>query len=139
MTSTLSFAQGYKKTMIMAATANPSGSLHAVALEKFKEIIEKESGGDIRVNLFLGGSMGSEQANVKQLRNGEIHAAVVADGNLTPLLRQLPWLFFRIFSQKLTMPTPCWVIKILSRNWVKAWLCRVRLVPLVGSSVVTGY
>lgn len=98
MTSTLSFAQGYKKTMIMAATANPSGSLHAVALEKFKEIIEKESGGDIRVNLFLGGSMGSEQANVKQLRNGEIHAAVVADGNLTPFASSatmviLPYLF----------------------------------------------
>jgi len=101
MTSTLSFAQGYKKTMIMAATANPSGSLHAVALEKFKEIIEKESGGDIRVNLFLGGSMGSEQANVKQLRNGEIHAAVVADGNLTPFASSativiLPYLFPKI-------------------------------------------
>ena len=98
MSATSSFAEGYKKTMIMAATANPSGSLHAVALEKFKEIIEKESGGDIRVKLFLGGSMGSEQANVKQLRNGEIHAAVLADGNLTPFapaatIAILPYLF----------------------------------------------
>ncbi|GAU08213.1 TRAP transporter substrate-binding protein [Desulfoplanes formicivorans] len=98
MTATSAFAAGYKKTMIMAATANPTGSLHAVALEKFKEIIERESGGDIRVNLFLGGSMGSEQANVKQLRNGEIHAAVLANGNLTPFapaatIAILPYLF----------------------------------------------
>ncbi|WP_462324617.1 TRAP transporter substrate-binding protein [Desulfoplanes sp.] len=101
MTTTSAFAAGYKKTMVMAATANPTGSLHAVALEKFKEILEKESGGDIRVKLFLGGSMGSEQANVKQLRNGEIHAAVLADGNLTPFapaatIAILPYLFPKI-------------------------------------------
>jgi tripartite ATP-independent transporter DctP family solute receptor len=101
LSSVTAFAQGYKKTMIMAATANPTGSLHAVALEKFKEIVEKESGGDIRVNLFLGGSMGSEQANVKQLRDGEIHVAVLADGNLTPFapaatITILPYLFPKI-------------------------------------------
>ncbi|WP_461211268.1 TRAP transporter substrate-binding protein [Desulfocurvus sp. DL9XJH121] len=98
LSSASAFAAGYKKTVIMAATANPTGSLHAVALEKFKEIVGKESGGDITVNLFLGGSMGSEQANVKQLRTGEIHVAVLADGNLTPFapaatIAILPYLF----------------------------------------------
>ncbi|WFS62802.1 TRAP transporter substrate-binding protein [Pseudodesulfovibrio thermohalotolerans] len=99
--STSAFAENYKGTMIMAATANPSGSLHAVALEKFKEIVEKESGGKVRVNLFLGGSMGSEQANVKQLRDAELHVAVLAAGNLTPFapaatITILPYLFPQI-------------------------------------------
>ncbi|HAS90392.1 MAG TPA: C4-dicarboxylate ABC transporter substrate-binding protein [Desulfovibrio sp.] len=99
--STSVFAADYQRTMIMAATANPTGSLHAVALEKFKEMVEKESEGKVRVNLFLGGSMGSEQANVKQLRDSEIHVSVLAAGNLTPFapaatINILPYLFPKI-------------------------------------------
>ncbi len=99
--STSVFAEDYQKTMIMAATANPTGSLHAVALEKFKEIVEKDSNGNVRVNLFLGGSMGSEQANVKQLRDSELHVSVLAAGNLTPFapaatITILPYLFPKI-------------------------------------------
>ncbi|EGB15227.1 TRAP dicarboxylate transporter, DctP subunit [Pseudodesulfovibrio mercurii] len=99
--SVSAFAEEYQKTMIMAATANPTGSLHAVALEKFKEIVEQESNGNVRVNLFLGGSMGSEQANVKQLRDAELHVAVLAAGNLTPFapaatITILPYLFPKI-------------------------------------------
>lgn len=95
------FAKDYQRTMIMAATSNPQGSLHAVALEKFKEVVEKESDGKVRVNLFLGGSMGSEQANVKQLRDAELHVAALAAGNLTPFASSatitiLPYLFPKI-------------------------------------------
>ena len=65
-------AAEYKKMTIRAATANPQGSLHVVAIDKFKEIVEKESNGAITVQTFYGGSLGDEQANVKQLRNAEI-------------------------------------------------------------------
>ena len=81
-------AAEYKKMTIRAATANPQGSLHVVAIDKFKEIVEKESNGAITVQTFYGGSLGDEQANVKQLRNAEIHLAVLADGNLTPFAPQ---------------------------------------------------
>lgn len=40
-------AAEYKKMTIRAATANPQGSLHVVAIDKFKEIVEKESNGAI--------------------------------------------------------------------------------------------
>lgn len=91
-------AAQYKKMVIRAATANPQGSLHVTAIEKFKEIIEKESGGAITVQTFYGGSMGDEQANVKQLRTEELHLTVVACGNLTPFSPRasmfiLPYLF----------------------------------------------
>lgn len=91
-------AAEYKAMTIRAATANPGGSLHVTAIDKFKEIIEAESGGKIKVQTFYGGSMGDEQANVRQLRQQEIHLAVLAVGNLTPFAAQaniyyLPYMF----------------------------------------------
>lgn len=91
-------AAEYKKMTIRAATANPQGSMHVTAIEKFKEIVEKESNGAITIQTFYGGSMGDEQANVKQLRTEELHMTVVACGNLTPFASRaslfiLPYLF----------------------------------------------
>jgi TRAP-type transport system periplasmic protein len=96
-------AAEYKSMTIRAATANPQGSLHVTAIDKFKEIVEGESGGKIKVQTFYGGSMGDEQANVRQLRSQEIHLAVLAVGNLTPFapranIYYLPYMFPRIES-----------------------------------------
>ncbi|MDZ7761923.1 MAG: TRAP transporter substrate-binding protein [Desulfovermiculus sp.] len=91
-------AADYQALTIRAATANPEGSLHTTAINKFKEIVETESEGKIKVQTFYGGSMGDEQANVRQLRSQEIHLAVLAVGNLTPFAPQatiyyLPYMF----------------------------------------------
>jgi len=99
--ASVAHAAQHPKMTIRAATANPPGSLHVVAIEKFKEIVEKESGGNITVQTFYGGSMGDEQANVRQLRTEELHLTVVACGNLTPFsaratLFVLPYLFPRL-------------------------------------------
>lgn len=92
-------AAEYPKMNIRGATANPAGDeIQAVALDKFKEILEKESGGNIRVTIYYGGSMGDEQANVKQCRSGELEFAQMSTGNLTPFapaagLFYLPYIF----------------------------------------------
>lgn len=96
-------AADYKKMTIRAATANPAGSLHTTAIDKFKEVLEKESNGAIKVQTFYGGSMGDEQSNVRQLRSQEIQVAVLAVGNLTPFAPQanifyLPYMFPQIDS-----------------------------------------
>ncbi|MDR2112917.1 MAG: TRAP transporter substrate-binding protein [Candidatus Accumulibacter sp.] len=77
-------AATYKKQTIMAASANTPGSNHGVLLNRFKDIVEKESGGAITVKVYLGGTMGDETANVKQIRNAELHIATLFAGNLTP-------------------------------------------------------
>ena len=126
-------AAEYKKMTIRAATANPQGSLHVVAIDKFKEIVEKESNGAITVQTFYGGSLGDEQANVKQLRNAEIHLAVLADGNLTPFAPQagvfiLPYMFPKIsdaeklFSNEAFMKKTADAIAKQSRTRPLAWL-----------------
>lgn len=91
-------AEDYKKQTIRAATANPEGSLMTTAINKFKEIVERDSNGQITVQTFYGGSMGDEQSVVKQLRNNEINIGVMATGNLTPFapsagIFYLPYLF----------------------------------------------
>ena len=89
----------YKKMTIRGATANPPGDeIQAVALEKFREILERESGGKITAQIYYGGSMGDEQANVKQCRDGELQFAQMSTGNLTPFapaagIFYLPYIF----------------------------------------------
>lgn len=92
------WAADYPNMTIRAATANPEGSLHTEAINYFKEIVESESEGNIRVQTFYGGSMGDEQSNARQLRTQEVHLAVLAVGNLTPFapkanIYYLPYLF----------------------------------------------
>jgi len=126
-------AAEYKKMTIRAATANPEGSLHVEAIEKFKSIIEEQSGGAITVQTFYGGSMGDEQANVKQLRNSEINLAVLACGNLTPFAPSagvfyLPYLFpsmadaEKLFSNQEFMDTVAEKVVKESRTRPLAWL-----------------
>jgi tripartite ATP-independent transporter DctP family solute receptor len=101
LTPSEGIAQTYKKQTIMAASANTPGSNHGVLLNRFKDIVEKESNGAITVKVYLGGTMGDEVANVKQLRNTELHIATLFSGNLTPNAPTanvlcLPYLFTNI-------------------------------------------
>ena len=83
---------------IRAATANPPQSLHVLAIDKFAEIVERETGGRVRFKKYYNGALGDEQENVKQLRTTEIHLSVLACGNLTPFapsagVLYLPYIF----------------------------------------------
>ncbi|MDR1776511.1 MAG: TRAP transporter substrate-binding protein [Desulfovibrio sp.] len=126
-------AAQYQKMTIRAATANPPGSLHVTAIEKFKTIVEKESGGMITVQTFYGGSMGDEQANVKQLRTEELHLTVVACGNLTPFAPRaalfiLPYVFpklqdaYKLFNNRAFMTKQADVIAQQSGGRPLSWL-----------------
>ena len=91
-------AAAYKPQTIMVATANPANSQHDIAIQAFKKVLEEESAGAITVKVFLNGTMGDEQANIKQLRTGELHLATVFTGNASPAapilnLLILPYLF----------------------------------------------
>jgi tripartite ATP-independent transporter DctP family solute receptor len=77
-------AQTYKKQTILAASANTPDSNHGTVFDEFKKVVEQESKGAITVKVYLGGTMGDEVANVKQLRNEELHVASLFTGNLTP-------------------------------------------------------
>jgi tripartite ATP-independent transporter DctP family solute receptor len=69
---------------IKYATANPPGSFHAYCAEQFKKHAEELGAGKVKVEVFLGGQMGSEQDNVQQVSQNMIQLSTMAVNNVTP-------------------------------------------------------
>jgi len=65
---------------IKFANQNVAGHPIVQGMEKFKEIVEKNSGGKIKVNLFPGGTLGSDQANVSAIQGGTLEMASMNSG-----------------------------------------------------------
>lgn len=56
---------------------------------RFKEIVEANSNGKYKVELFPAGQLGDEQKMVKDARRGSIDGAVVAINNITPFSKSV--------------------------------------------------
>jgi tripartite ATP-independent transporter DctP family solute receptor len=65
---------------IKFATQNPKGHPIVMGMEKFAEIVQAKSGGKIKVNLFPGGTLGSDQANVSAIQGGTLEMASMNSG-----------------------------------------------------------
>lgn len=65
---------------IKFANQNAVGHPIVQGMEKFKEIVEKQSGGKIKVNVFPGGALGSDQANVSAIQGGTLEMAAMNSG-----------------------------------------------------------
>ncbi len=74
----VSIAQDVKT--IKFANQNTAGHPIVLGMEKFKEIVEKNSGGKIKVNVFPGGTLGSDQANVSAIQGGTLEMASMNSG-----------------------------------------------------------
>jgi tripartite ATP-independent transporter DctP family solute receptor len=75
----LGVAQAQDK-VIKFATQNPKGHPIVMGMEKFAEIVQAKSGGKIKVNLFPGGTLGSDQANVSAIQGGTLEMASMNSG-----------------------------------------------------------
>ena len=76
----------------------PEGHPAVAGMKKFAETVAAKSGGKIKVNLFLNGSLGSDQAVVSALKGGTIELAVMNSGILASEAKELaifdfPFLF----------------------------------------------
>ena len=65
---------------IKFANQNTKGHPIVMGMEKFAEIVAAKSGGKIKVNLFPGGSLGSDQANVSAMQGGTLEMASMNSG-----------------------------------------------------------
>ncbi len=74
---------------IKFANQNSAGHPIAQGMEKFKEIVEAKSGGKLKVNLFLGGALGSDQANVSALQGGTLEMVSMNSGILASQVKDL--------------------------------------------------
>ena len=101
---TLGFSQSVfaEETYVMNfGTVAPDGTPWAEQLKALEQRIEKESNGRIKVNLFMGGSLGSEREMIQDVKRGErIQGGGFSTGAVgseldVPILEmvELPYLF----------------------------------------------
>ena len=90
-------AQAQTKT-IKFANQNAKGHPVIMGMEKFAEIVEAKSGGKMKVNVFPGGALGSDQANVSSLQGGTLEMAAMNSGIFASVVKDFaiydfPFLF----------------------------------------------
>ncbi|RYF17735.1 MAG: TRAP transporter substrate-binding protein [Comamonadaceae bacterium] len=72
-------AQAQTRT-IKFANQNAKGHPIVLGMEKFGELVEAKSGGKLKVQVFPGGALGSDQANVSSLQGGTLEMASMNSG-----------------------------------------------------------
>ena len=70
------------------ATQNPKGHPLVTGMERFAEIVAVKSSGKIKVNLFPGGVLGGDQANVSALQGGTLEIVVLNSGILASQVKE---------------------------------------------------
>lgn len=83
---------------IKFANQNAKGHPVVLGMERFAEIVEAKSAGRLRVNVFPGGALGSDQANVSALQGGTLEMASMNSGIFASVVREFaiydfPFLF----------------------------------------------
>lgn len=87
--ATLAFAgavHAQDKT-IKFANQNAAGHPIIQGMEKFKEVLEKSSGGKIKVNIFPGGQLGGDQQNLSALQGGTLEMVSMNSGILASIVK----------------------------------------------------
>jgi tripartite ATP-independent transporter DctP family solute receptor len=89
---------GAQERTIKYGLNSPEGHPAVVGMKKFAELVAAKSGGKIKVQLFLNGSLGSDQATLSALKGGTVEMAVMNSGILASEVKALevfdfPFLF----------------------------------------------
>ncbi|MEY4267422.1 MAG: hypothetical protein RIS90_1957 [Pseudomonadota bacterium] len=94
----LASAQDIKERTIKFGLNGPEGHPAVAGMKKFAEAVAAKSGGKMKVQLFLNGSLGSDQATVSSVKGGTVEMAVMNSGILASEVKALeifdfPFLF----------------------------------------------
>lgn len=92
-----SLAAGSAEIMKLGLVTKP-GSAQNIVAEKFKEIIEQRSNGELQVKIFHSASLGNETEILQQIQLGTIQLAIITSGpfdSFDPIVRVIdyPFLF----------------------------------------------
>ncbi len=90
-------AQAQTKTLKFV-NQNAKGHPIVLGMDKFAEIVEAKSGGKLKVTVYPGGALGSDQANVSALQGGTLEMASMNSGIFASLVKDFaiydfPFLF----------------------------------------------
>jgi TRAP-type transport system periplasmic protein len=93
-----SFAQDIKERTLKFGLNGPEGHPAVAGMNEFAKQVAAKSGGKIKVNLFLGGTLGNDQAVTSSVQGGTVEMSVMNTGILASLAKELavfdfPFLF----------------------------------------------
>jgi tripartite ATP-independent transporter DctP family solute receptor len=97
----LTAGAGAQQFTIKYAVSSPPDSFHQAYADKFKELCEKYSGGKIKVNVYGGAQLGSEQDNVQGCSTNMIQMTTLAVNNLTPFANSVGFMTLPYAFQKI--------------------------------------
>ncbi|MDP4299323.1 DctP family TRAP transporter solute-binding subunit [Leptothrix discophora] len=91
-------AQEIRERTLKFGLNGPEGHPAVAGMNKFKAAVESKSGGKIKVQLFLNGTLGSDQATLSAIKGGTVEMAVMNSGILASEVKALevfdfPFLF----------------------------------------------
>ena len=83
---------------IKFANQNAKGHPIVLGMEKFAELVDSKSGGKLKVSVFPGGALGSDQANLSSLQGGTLEMASMNSGIFASIVKDFaiydfPFLF----------------------------------------------
>jgi len=82
-------AQDIKERTIKFGLNSPEGHPAVAGMKKFASAVEAKSGGKMKVQLFLNGALGSDQATLSALKGGTVEMAVMNSGILASEVKAL--------------------------------------------------
>jgi len=93
----IGLAQAQTRT-IKFANQNAKGHPVVLGMERFAQLVDAKSAGKLKVNVFPGGALGSDQANVSALQGGTLEMASMNSGIFASLVKDFeiydfPFLF----------------------------------------------
>lgn len=94
----LASAQDIKERTLKFGLNSPEGHPAVAGMKKFADAVAARSGGKIKVQLFLNGTLGSDQATLSSIKGGTVEMAVMNSGILASEVKALsvfdfPFLF----------------------------------------------
>lgn len=75
-------AEAETRFTVKLGVSTPPGHVYNVALDAFKEMVERESNGEIVVNIFPSAQLGGEVENARDVQLGTLEMALPATSNL---------------------------------------------------------
>jgi tripartite ATP-independent transporter DctP family solute receptor len=92
--ATSAHAADIKERNVKLPIVNNIDHPQGVGAQKFAELVEKKSGGKIKVKVFPGGTLGGEQQVASAMQGGTIEASMMAPAQLVGMIKEFVILDF---------------------------------------------
>lgn len=106
---------------------NAKGHPIVLGMEKFAELVDAKSGGRLKVQVFPGGALGSDQANVSALQGGTLEMASMNSGIFASLVKD-----FAIYDFPFLFASPAEADAVVDGAFGKALHAKLEEKGLVG-------